>query len=300
MRWFKFLFLCMILTNACAREQINIMWGFAIGSNQANTVRIMCRELNEMQDKYTFVLISKPGNSGSIAANQVVEYPENTLLGMGSTFISRPYYDVSGNAHNLDDFIPILVQATDAPLYLFSNKYSTLEEFLKAKDVTVGISGIGGLAHLVAIQLMELNPNIRVINYNSMTESATAATGQHIDTMIGFYIDVQGLVETGKLKALGHTGIKDKYHTKSFSEYGLSETRSITVSYALYASKKMRSEKFVEIHNLLSKVNQSQDVLESYKKDQLNPVNYSIEQGIEWYSKQRNFWKKESRKMNGF
>lgn len=296
---FKLLIATLCVSSAYASEQINILWGFAIGSNQANTVRIMCQELNEMQDKYTFVLISKPGNSGTIAAQTVTTHPGNTLVGMGTSFITRPYFSKNEISHNLDDYEPILVQATDSPLYIFSSKYSTMDELLKAKNVNIGVSGIGALAHLTTIQLMEINPNIRPINYNSMIESATAAAGGHIDAMIGFYADAKSLVDVGKLKVLAHTGTKDKFNsgTKSITEFGLSETRNITASYAIYASKQMPHDKFVEIHNLLYEVNHHPEVLKSYQRDQLIPINLTIEQGNNWYSDQRKFWEKEMVKI---
>ena len=115
---------------AQARETINIVWGFAIGSNQANTVRIMCEELNTAQDKYTFVLVHKPGAGGTIAANSVVSDPANTLVSMSSSFIIRPLFEKTEPTHNLDNYIPVLVQGTGSPLYVVSGKYTNMNQVL--------------------------------------------------------------------------------------------------------------------------------------------------------------------------
>ena len=140
-------------TFALAVETITILWAFNIGSNQANTVRLMIDELNRSQDKYQFVIASKPGAGGTIAANAVAENPNNTLVSMSSSFIIRPYFEKNEPTHNLDNFVPLLVQGTGTPMYVVSSKFASIEQALNAPNLSVGVSGIGSISHMLAVEI---------------------------------------------------------------------------------------------------------------------------------------------------
>ena len=131
-------------TLALAAEDITILWGFNIGSNQANTVRLLIEQLNKTQSKYNFIIGHKPGAGGTISANTVDANPQNTLVSMSSSFIIRPYFEKSQSTHNLDNFKPILVQATGAPMYFLSKKYTSIDQLLITPNVSIEI----GRAHV--------------------------------------------------------------------------------------------------------------------------------------------------------
>ena len=62
-----------------AAEKIEVLWAFNIGSNQANSVRLILDNANKAQSKYNFILLPKSGAGGTIAANTVENQFENTL-----------------------------------------------------------------------------------------------------------------------------------------------------------------------------------------------------------------------------
>jgi tripartite-type tricarboxylate transporter receptor subunit TctC len=275
------------------REEISILWGFNIGSNQANTIRIMTEELNKMQTKYRFSLVSRPGAGGTIAANAVASSPENTVVGMSSSFIIRPYYEKNQGTQNLDNFLPIFVQAEGAPLYLLSAKYKNLREILRKPNASIGVSGIGSISHLTANELIKINPSITVVNFKSMLEAATAAAGGHVDAAIGFYIDTKGLIDDNRLNILGYTGNSEMLglRGKEFKSYGMPESAKLTANYAIFASRGMSQDRFRELHTMFASVNQRPAVLESYAKDQLIPVKLSPVESEVWYGVQRRYWR---------
>ena len=284
---------------AQARETITIVWGFGIGSNQANTVRILCDELNASQDKYTFVIGHRPGAGGSIAANHVDANPENTMVSMSSTFIIRPYFEKNQTTHNLDNFTPILVQGTGAPLYFFGKKLNSIQDLLKTPNVSIAVSGIGSISHLAANEIVKVNPTATIVNFQNMMDAGTAAAGGHVDVAIAYQIDVQGLLDNRSIRMIGATGAPQVDRSLLLTSHKLKDAGALTANYAIYASKKMSVERFQEIHNMLIKVNSRPAVVDSYRKDQLNLINLNPSQSKDWYAKERAYWRQQVNLING-
>lgn len=277
-------------TLALATETITILWAFNIGSNQANTIRLIIDELNKTQDKYTFVIDSKPGAGGTIAANAVEARPNTTLVGMSSSFIIRPYFEKDSPTQNLDNFTPILVQGTGSPVTVVSGKYTKLEHALANPNLTIGVSGIGSVSHLAANALLDVNKTASIVNFKSNIDAATAAAGGHVDLAIGFDADVAPFVEANKVDVLGRTGPGTQLKQ-------VPDADKLTANYAIFASIAMDAERFREIHQLMVAINTKPAVVNSYKRDLLTPVTFSIEQSRTWYTNERAFWKKQTNKI---
>jgi len=265
---------------AQARETINIVWGFNIGSNQANTVRAMCEELNVAQDKYTFVLVSRPGAGGTIAANAVVADPANTLVSGSSSFIIRPFFEKTEPTHNLDNYVPVVVQGTGSPLY--------------------GVGGAGSISHMVAAQIATVNKTANIVAFKNAIESGTAAAGGHIDVTIGWYTDVKPFLDSNKVKVLAYTGRVDMLNNKDLllHRYKMSEARDLTTNFAIFASRDMPRERVLELHKLLSWAQLRAPVVESLLRDQLNVSTLSLDQAQTWYTNERMFWQKQVEQIN--
>jgi tripartite-type tricarboxylate transporter receptor subunit TctC len=271
-----------------AQETINVLWAFNIGSNQANTVRIMCDELNKTQNKYTFVISHKPGAGGTIAANAVTANPNNTLVSMSSSFIIRPYFERYEPTHNLDHFTPILVQGTGSPMTIVSGKYTKLENALANPNLTIGVSGVGSISHLAANELLQITKTATIVNFKSMVEAGTAAAGGHVDLAIGLDADVAPFVDGGKVDTLARTGSAIKQ---------IPNAAKLTANYAIFASTSMDPERFKEIHQMMASINTKSAVVNSYKRDLLTPATLNLEQSHNWYTTERMFWKRQVDKI---
>jgi len=273
-----------------AAETITILWAFNIGSNQANTIRLIIDELNKTQDKYTFVIDSKPGAGGTIAANAVEARPNTTLVGMSSSFIIRPYFEKDSPTHNLDNFTPVLVQGTGSPITIVSGKYTKLDHALANPNLTIGVSGIGSVSHLTAAELLHVNKTATIVNFKSMVDAGTAAAGGHVDIAIGLDADVAPFVEGGKVDILGRTG-------SGMQLKQVPNADKLTANYAIFASTAMDQTRFQEIHQLLAEVNTKSLVNTSYKRDFINVVSFDLAQSRTWYKNERIFWKKQVEKL---
>ena len=278
------------------KETITILWGFNTGSTTATNIRLIADEANKVQNKYSFILLGKSGAGGSIAASAVINNPDNTLVGMSSTFIIRPYYEKSINTHNLDQFTPVLVQGNGSPLFLFSGKYKKFKELVNKPNLTIGVSGSGSISDLIAHEIATVNPSTLIVNFKSMPEASLAAVSGHVDAAIGIYTDVAGLVEDKKLTIIGYTGSKEllNYKNQLLSQQpGMAESANLVANYAIYASTSMDQQKFIEIHNILAQANKTSSVVGHYKNDYLIPADYNLVSSEVWYAVQRRYWQKQ-------
>lgn len=283
---------------AQATENISILWGFNIGSNQATTLRHIAEDANKSQSKYNFIIESKPGAGGSIAANHVLQNPNNTLVGMSSSFFIRPAVETTG-VHDLGKFKPILVQATGAPLAIVSKKHKNITDLLKQENASIGISGIGSLSDMLASALKEKNPNLNVVNFKGMVDASVAAAGGHIDAAVTFLIDSKSIIDSKEVTVIGYTGLKelDEYKGLVLVKQGITGLERLTANYAIFASNEMPLEKYKEIHNILSKAAKSEKALESYSKDMLTPLNVPVDKSQSWYDSERQYWKSAASKL---
>jgi tripartite-type tricarboxylate transporter receptor subunit TctC len=283
---------------AAATETITILWAFNIGSNQANSVRHIIEEANFQQSKYKFVLENKPGAGGTISANYVLANSNNTLVAMSSSFFIRPAFD-SKNAHDLDKFQTVLVQAVGAPLVLVSKKYTSLSEFLKQKDSSVGVSGVGSISDMLANHLKGSYPSLNIVQFKGMVDATVASAGGHVDGAITFAIDSQSFIDSGDVKIIAYSGKTDisPYKNLTFSSQGIKGLDDLTANYAIFASKEMSSDKSKELHDILGKANRSLKVRDSYKKDLLTSVEINYDKSQDWYIEQRRYWQNFSNKV---
>lgn len=293
-------FFLSLTAHAQTKEIINITWGFSIGSNQANSLRLICEEANKLQDKYTFLLVGKPGAGGTIAANEVHTKPNNILAGGSSSFVIRPLYEKNEVVHNLDLFTPVVVQATGAPMAVFSKKYKTFQELMLAPKPSIGISGNGSIGHLTAVEFFHLNKNINIVSFKSNIDAGVAAAGEHIDASVGFITDLQALLDNNSINVLGYTGKKEITPNANLllSKQKLPESTAIASDYAIFASTAMSPERFKELHSILALANRQPAVVNNYSKDLATGVNMNLDQAKIWYANSRSYWKTQVDKLN--
>lgn len=280
---------------ASATETITIIWPFNIGSNQANTVRAIIAEANAKQKDYEFVLENKPGAGGAIAAKYVLERPANTILAMSSSFFIRPNFDreVGASSYDVTSFKPVLIQAVGSPIAVLSKRYATMQDLVMAKDVTVGIAGIGTISHLVANTIIDYT-TVRLIPYPSMVAADKDVMGRHIDASTDFVGDITSYIGTDYLNVLGVTGTKPVGDIKTLEQLGYKGFTDLVANYGMYASSEMPEATARKIYEILNSVNRNESVVNSYKKDILTPVNYSPAQSTKWFNEQAKYWKFQS------
>jgi tripartite-type tricarboxylate transporter receptor subunit TctC len=218
----KKIFICLLLalsTNlVLARETITIMYAYSPSDTTGNYSRVMANELNSSQDKYTFVFDAKPGAGGTLAVNDVLSKPNNTILHHSTAFFVRPVI-FPKESWDIGAFKEQYLYCS-APLVVAGGTVKTWKDVAGKKDVTIGISGLGVTTHLMAVQLQKKYPNLIIVPFKSTTDAMASMFARQTDLAIGFPGEVTQWANSGKVAVLGITGAKSYKGFPSLTSQG--------------------------------------------------------------------------------
>lgn len=102
-----------------------------------------------------------------------------------------------------------LVQANYAIVTGAESGYDTLEDLINAAkaspdSLSVGVSGIGGMSHLVTEQFIDkAGISIKVVGFDGGSEVKAAVTGNQVACATLQFAEIMPLVESGDLRILG-------------------------------------------------------------------------------------------------
>jgi tripartite-type tricarboxylate transporter receptor subunit TctC len=275
-----------LLNKNVSTEKVSFLLKYRIKSDEKILILITSFQ-------YKFVIDSRPGAGGTVAANAVAASPQNTIVSMSSSFIIRPLFESDLAAtHNLENFTPILVQGNGSPLVFVSKKYRSFDEVLGANNINIGVSGIGSISHIAAQQIILKNNSAQIVNFKNSIEAVTAALGGHIDIAVTFISDIESF-DKSMINVLAYTGNGYGIENKKLllKNKGFTDSENLTSNFAIFASRNMDPVKFKELHEILMLANFRPAVVENYRRDFLTPVALNIDQSRNWYNNQIKFWK---------
>lgn len=266
-----FAFLLILLSfNVQSQEVIKIVWPYSLGQSWMN-IRTIADNANSQQKKYTFALELKQGAGGSIAAQFVLNNPNNTLISNSNTQIIRPLTSTDG-AYDLDSFVPILIQATDVPIIMISKKYQSVTELLAKPNLNIGISSAGGITDYAA-RMMATKPDTQYVAFKGgMAAQIVSLMGGHIDGAVVTLDSSKRFIDDGSVLRLADS--------------------SLTVNWAMYASSKMDTERMKEIHTILTAASNQDNVRKILIDANPKYVYLNMAQLRDWYISERNKWSK--------
>jgi len=226
------------LTNTSASAQTGTI-RFIIGLSPGGAVDPYARIISEHMAKtlgQTIIIENKPGASGNISAQFMVESPANgTLIWVGTQALTEINPSAFSNQRwSIDDFVP-LIKGVEAPLVLVAHPSvpaNSLAEFLawaKANRGKLNYSSYtaGTPSHFLGFQLNEkFDLDLTHVPYRGSALQVTGLIAGH--SLFGFAQVNSSLpqIRTGKLKALAVTGpTRDRSmpDVPSFSELGYPE-----------------------------------------------------------------------------
>jgi len=219
---------------------VQLVVGFPAGGVTDIVARIMGDEMRK-EFGQPFIVVNRPGASGSVGANTVAKAPADghTLLFIPSTHTSTPAmrkempYDASEDftAINLLVTAPnLLVVRADAP-------WKNLSDFVAdAKKRPGGIqyasSGIGVSTHLGAEQFQQLaGIKLYHIPFKSSTEPVRALLANEVSVSISALNAALPFVKEGRLRVLGvASATRSRFmpEAPTFEEQGFKGMRSET------------------------------------------------------------------------
>ena len=285
--------LSLVSFSGIARENVTIVWPFSIGSTQATFVRLLIKDANAAQDKYTFILENKPGAGGSIAAAYTLNSHSPTILATSGTFFIRSIF-YPADPYKVELFTPILLQASGQPFTISSIKYPTLEAMSKAKNVSVGLSGYGSSTHLFASIINKSLGNLQMIPYKGTIEATKDVLGGNLDATIEFLADLEPYIDSTPIKIVGISGNKNIKQFKTMGSQKVPGLDQFVNSYWLLVPKDTPQDLVNELYSLFYKVNHSDDVNKLYKTDYQTAQHLTLPETNKAYIEQIEFWRKQS------
>jgi len=277
-----------------AKENITIVYSWSPSDAAANFYRALAEESNRQQDKYNFVVDTKPGAGGTVAAKYVDSNPGMILANSSALFIRPQFFP--NESHNIADYRSIMPMCL-APMYIATGKYKTWNEVPKDQPTTIGMSGMGTTTHMVAEQIVKRYPNLTVIPFKSTSEALLSALSGQTDFAVVFFGDADSWAKNDnggrKLYLLGMTGKQAVNGVQTLSSQGFSVLLTdMSASQQLFVSVKFPEDKFKEIRSIFVKAAQSKLVRDANSADGCIPNNQLADKDLDgWFVFQNTHWK---------
>ena len=283
--------------SALAAERITFMVAWSAASGLANNTRLLCQEMNRIQDKYEFVAEFKPGAGGAIGSNYVLQNPKNTITVGSSTFFLRSNFD-RATGYDINSFQGVFVQVIGTPVALYSSKYSSLSELRQSNRVSTGISGYGSHSNLLSTILAGTGTTVDIINYPSLVDATKDVLGKHLDSSWNWLNDVEPQADAGKTKILAITGTRSINGYPTFASQGVKGFENVSAGYGVFASADMPADRVREIYEIVKQAHRSGEIQESYTKQYFTTTpDMTFAETQAWYRQQAQFWRDQSSKV---
>lgn len=277
-----------------AKEIVTLIYPWNLGDPMAHYSRSLIEEANKLQNKYTFILDTRPGAGGAIAANHVLAN-KNHILATSTAFFVRPNF-YPQESHNVNDFRVLMTQCA-VPMVISSNKYQKWDQIPKGQDISIGISGLGATSHLVAMEIKKQYPLTQAVPYKSTRDSTLDLVAKRIDLNVGFLGEMESWMNSGKLYALGVTGRKSVNGIPTLMSQGFPQTESIINGHSLIVPAKLPEKTYQEWRDILLKASAFPSVQQSYAVDHCDPLDLGQKQTNQWYQDQIKLWNSLSSKV---
>ena len=196
-------------------KPITIVVPFPAGSGTDQVARGMAQVISADLNGATVVIDNKPGASGMIAAQIAAHAPADgyTLFMTTNTTQSADPHLFKKLSYDPDkDFAPVAALAKGAMVLTVptDSAIHTLAEFIaraRQKPVTFGA---GNSSSRVAGELFKQSTQTQLtyVPYKGNPQAVTDLLGGQIDSMFADTATALPLVKSGKLRALGYTGLQ--------------------------------------------------------------------------------------------
>ena len=283
--------------SALAAERITFMVAWSAASGLAVNTRLLCTEMNRIQNKYEFVAEFKPGAGGAIGSNYVLQNPKNTITVGTSTFFLRSNFDRT-TGYDINSFQGLFVQVVGTPVALYSSKYSSLDEIKRSNRVSTGISGYGSHSNLLSTIMAGTGTTVDIINYPSLVDATKDVLGKHLDTSWNWLYDIESQADAGKIKVLAITGTRSISGYPTFASLGVKGFEHVSASYAMFASAEMPEDRVREIHEILKQAHKNSEFQETLRKQYYATTpDMTFAETQTWYRQQARFWREQASKV---
>jgi tripartite-type tricarboxylate transporter receptor subunit TctC len=212
-------------------KPITLINPWSAGGGTDVIARTLAEELKSILN-VNVIVVNKTGGSGAVGIAAAAESAPDgyTLFINDKSFISSHYMGVT--KIRWDDMQPVcgLDLASHGIVVHSDSPWQTPQGFIaEAKEnpgeITIGVSGIGGMSHLNAENFkLASGADMKIVSFEGAAKSQAALAGQHIDAMSAQLGEIRSFIEAGEFRLLAvgdverHPAFPD---TPTFREVGV-------------------------------------------------------------------------------
>ncbi|MEA4848014.1 MAG: tripartite tricarboxylate transporter substrate binding protein [Clostridiaceae bacterium] len=190
-------------------KNITLVNPWSAGGGTDVVARSLANELGKILGQ-TVIVVNKTGGSGAVGINEVKNAAPDgyTLLINDKSFVSSYFMGVTDIKYDELDTVCRLDAASQGIVVNSKSPWKTPQEFIEAAKanpgkMTIGVSGIGGMAHLLAENFkLTAGIDVKMVSYEGAGPSRAALAGGHVDAISAQLGEVNSFIESGDLRLL--------------------------------------------------------------------------------------------------
>ena len=195
---------------------IRLLVGFAAGGSSDVVARIVGQKMSEFLG-VAIAVENRTGANGTLAMRQAAQAAPDgyTMTIAGATVMAiSPHTTPTLGYDPVKDFVGVST-VSKSPIIIAVNpsvqaaNIKELAGVAKSGSLTMGSSGVGGIAHL-AIEMFDRATNVKAIHvpYTGGAPAATAVVAGHTQSLAMDLAPLQAFIEDGKMRAIAVVGEK--------------------------------------------------------------------------------------------
>jgi len=291
---------CALAQSSYPERPIKWIVPFPAGGSADAVPRMISQRLSP---KYNIVIENRTGASGNIGADAVAKASADGYTFLASTpapiVVNRYLY--KSVPYSADALAPITVFGR-APIVLVVRKQlpvNSLAEFIayartNPGKVTVANQGIGTTSHLASVQLASLvNIKLSDIPYRGSNPAMTDLMSGQVDAFFDVLTSARPAHESAAVKILAVSGERRAVNVPliaTFAEQGVPDFTASTW-FALLAPKGLPLDIANRVHADVIAVLKTPDVLEQFRKMDVEPAGLSQVESLRFIELERGRWK---------
>lgn len=265
---------------------VKLVVGFTAGGSNDIVARVIAQKASEILGE-TIIVQNQPGANGAIAAEAVARANpdgQTLLIASSSVLAIAPLLTPNLRYSPLDDFVGIGTVAVNAQVIAVNPdvKAQNMKEFLdlaRSSDLTVGVAGIGGLAHLT-IELLKLSAadvKLTLVPFRGGAPATNDVIAGHVDGIVMDLSPLKPFIESGRLRALAVTS-RDRSsflpNVPTAMESGLRNMEAVNW-FGVLAPKGTPAGTADAMHAAFTKAAQDPSVVETLANSGIEPMTQS-------------------------
>jgi tripartite-type tricarboxylate transporter receptor subunit TctC len=175
-----------------------------------------------------------------------------------------------------------------------SKRYQSWKEIDPQAKINIGISGLGATSHLMAMEIKKRYPNATPIPYKGTREASIDAANGNLDMSVAFIGEVEGLLNDGRLHALGISGPKRVKGIATLESQGFAGVKEVVNMHSLLVPVTMPESQYMELRKLALVAAAASSVQTAYRVDHCEASELNTTQTVNWFLQQIAMWKRLS------